>query len=161
VLSSPVALRTMTRGWVIVLILLLSFPLRLYRLAEKEMWYDEAFAVLYAEKEPVSIIYGTVTPVEGAAADIHPLLYYLFLHGWMRIGQSPLVVRFPSVVIGVLAIALLARLGRGLFEPKVGLLAAVLAPIFSRREWFDVLVVFFSVLSHGLCFDRLPRWRVE
>ncbi|HUV73313.1 MAG TPA: hypothetical protein VMW79_03310, partial [Anaerolineae bacterium] len=84
-------------GWILVLVLLVAFGLRLYSLPDKEMWYDEAFAVLYAENELGSIVYGTITPVEGAAADIHPLLYYFFLHGWMGIGQSPFLVRFPSV----------------------------------------------------------------
>jgi mannosyltransferase len=118
-------------------LLLLAFALRLFRLEEREIWYDEAFAVLYAEKEIGAIIYGTITPVEGAAADIHPLLYYLFLHGWTGLGQSPVIVRFPSVIFGLLSVCLIFRLGRELFTAKVGLLAAGLTVISPFHIWYS------------------------
>ena len=134
------------RIWLLVLILLAGFGLRLYRLADKEMWYDEAFAVLYAEKELGSIVHGTVTPVEGAAADIHPLMYYFFLHGWMRIGQDPLVVRFPSVVFGLLAICLVFAIGHELFGSRVGLLAATLAASNPFHIWYSQEARMYSLL---------------
>jgi len=134
------------RIWVLVLILSLAFALRLYHLPVKEMWYDEAFAVLYAEKGLASIVYGTVTPVEGAAADIHPLLYYFFLHSWMGIGQSPFIVRFPSVVVGLVSICLVYRIAGELFDTKVGLLAAVLAAISPFHIWYSQEARMYSLL---------------
>ena len=134
------------KTWALILILSLAFALRLFHLAEKEMWYDEAFAVLYAEKGLASIIYGTVTPVEGAAADIHPLLYYFFLHGWMSVGQSPLVVRFPSLVFGLLSICLVFRIGTELFDTKVGVLACVLAAIAPFHIWYSQEARMYSLL---------------
>ena len=85
--------------WVLVLILLLAFGLRMVRIQERALWYDEAFAILYASLDHEGMIYGTVTPVEGAgAADVHPLLYYFSLHAWMGlVGRSPLAARFFSV----------------------------------------------------------------
>jgi mannosyltransferase len=138
--------RERTKLWVPVCILLLAFALRLCYLADKEVWYDEAFAALYAEKDLGSIVYGTITPVEGAAADIHPLLYYFFLHGWMRIGQSPFVLRFPSVAFGMLAVAMVARLGARLFQPKVGLLAAVLTAVSPFHIWYSQEARMYSLL---------------
>jgi len=135
-----------SRPWLLVLILLLGFSLRLVRLEDKEMWYDEAFAVLYAEKEPGSIIYGTVTPVEGAAADIHPLLYYFFLHGWMGLGQSPFVIRFSSVVFGLLTLGLVFRIARELFDAHVGLLAAALTAISPFHIWYSQEARMYSLL---------------
>jgi mannosyltransferase len=134
------------KTWALILILSLAFALRLFHLAEKEMWYDEAFAVLYAEKEPGSIIYGTVTPVEGAAADIHPLLYYFFLHGWMGLGQSPFVVRFPSVFFGLLSLCLVFRIARGLFDGQVGLVAAALAAMSPFHIWYSQEARMYSLL---------------
>jgi len=132
--------------WLLVLVLLVAFCLRLFNLAGKEIWYDEAFAALYAEKDLGSIVYGTITPVEGAAADIHPLLYYFFLHGWMEIGQSPLVLRFPSVAFGLLAIPLLARLGRELFDTKTAILAALLAAVSPFHIWYSQEARMYSLL---------------
>jgi mannosyltransferase len=134
------------RSFLLILILLLGFSLRLVRLDAKEMWYDEAFAVLYAEKGLGSIVQGTVTPVEGAAADIHPLLYYFFLHGWLELGQSPFVARFPSVVFGVLSICLVYVLGRELFAPGVGLLASVLTALSPFHIWYSQEARMYSLL---------------
>jgi mannosyltransferase len=131
---------------VLVLILSLAFALRLYHLPVKEMWYDEAFAVLYAEKGLASIVYGTVTPVEGAAADIHPLLYYFFLHSWIGIGQDPFIVRFPSVVFGLVSICLVFRISGILFDEKVGLLSAILAAISPFHIWYSQEARMYSLL---------------
>ncbi len=130
----------------LILILLLAFALRLVRLEEREMWYDEAFAVLYAEKDIEAIIYGTVTPVEGAAADIHPLLYYFFLHRWMSLGQNPFVVRFPSVIFGLLTICLVFRLGQELFSTQAGLIAASLTAVSPFHIWYSQEARMYSLL---------------
>jgi 4-amino-4-deoxy-L-arabinose transferase-like glycosyltransferase len=130
----------------LILILLLAFALRLVRLEEREMWYDEAFAVLYAEKDMEAIIYGTVTAVEGAAADIHPLLYYFFLHHWMSLGQSPFVVRFPSVIFGLLTICLVFRLGQELFSTRAGLIAAALTAVSPFHIWYSQEARMYSLL---------------
>ncbi len=130
----------------VVFVVLAAFALRLIRLEEREMWYDEAFAVLYAEKPMGAIIYGTVTPVEGAAADIHPLLYYLFLHRWMSLGQSPFVVRFPSVIFGLLSICLIFRLGQELFSTEAGLTAAALTAVSPFHIWYSQEARMYSLL---------------
>lgn len=130
----------------LIAMLLLASALRLFRLEEREIWYDEAFAVLYAEKDIGDIIYGTIAPVEGAAADIHPLLYYFFLHGWMGLGQSPFIVRFPSVIFGLLSVCLVFRLGRELFSTKAGLLAATLTAISPFHIWYSQEARMYSLL---------------
>jgi len=135
-----------TRLWLPVLVLLMGFSLRLLRLEDREMWYDEAFAVLYAEKQPEAIIYGTITPVEGAASDIHPVLYYFFLHGWMELGRSPFVVRFPSVVFGLLSLCLVFRIARELSDLRVGLLATALAAISPFHIWYSQEARMYSLL---------------
>jgi mannosyltransferase len=110
-------------------ILLLAFALRLMHLEGRALWYDEAFAVLYASLSPERMVYGTVTPVPGAgAADVHPLLYYLLLHGWMGlVGRSPLAVRSLSVGFGMLTVALLGRLADWCFDRRTGLAVGLLA----------------------------------
>jgi len=114
----------------LVAILLLALVLRLINLSSRNLWYDEAFAVLYAEKSFSAILYGTITQVEGAAADVHPLLYYFFLHLWMGLfGQSPFVVRLPSLIFGLASIVLAFSIGRELFDSSAGLLAATITAI--------------------------------
>ncbi|HEC34683.1 MAG TPA: hypothetical protein ENI37_08230 [Chloroflexi bacterium] len=110
-------------------VLLLAFGLRTACLQSRALWYDEAFAVLYASLSPARMVYGTVTPAEGAgAADVHPLLYYFLLHGWMElVGRSPLAARFLSVGLGMMSVALLWRLAAWCFDRRTGLVVGLLA----------------------------------
>jgi len=114
-----------------VLISLLAFSLRVVHLQARSLWYDEAFAVLYASLTPERMVYGTVTPVAGAgAADVHPLLYYFLLHGWMGlVGRSPLAVRFFSVGLGMITVVLLWRLAAWCFDQRTGLVVGLLAAV--------------------------------
>jgi mannosyltransferase len=112
------------------LILLLAFGLRLVNLEVRNLWYDEAFAVLFAEKGLDAMLYGTLTPVEGGASDIHPLLYYAALDGWMALfGQDAFTVRLWSVLLGVATVGVIYVLGRELFGKKTGLAGALITAI--------------------------------
>ncbi|MFC1960176.1 glycosyltransferase family 39 protein [Chloroflexota bacterium] len=114
----------------LLLVLLVGFGLRLVNLGGRTLWYDEAFAVLFARTGLTNMLYGTLTPVTGGAADIHPLLYYTILNGWLRIvGQTPAMVRLFSVFAGTLTIALVFRLATDLFDHQVGLVAAVITAL--------------------------------
>ena len=114
-----------------MLVLLIAFLARMIHLQSRALWYDEAFAVLYAALSPARMVYGTVTPVAGAgAADVHPLLYYFLLHGWMGlVGRSPLAVRFLSVGLGVITVALLWRLAAWCFGRRTGMAVGLLAAV--------------------------------
>jgi 4-amino-4-deoxy-L-arabinose transferase-like glycosyltransferase len=100
-------------------------------LGSRTLWYDEAFAVLFSEKGLNSMLYGTLTPVAGVAADIHPLLYYTTLNGWMRLfGQSAAAVRLYSVLLGVLTVGMVYLLTRDLFgAERTGLTTALITAI--------------------------------
>jgi mannosyltransferase len=117
--------------WGPVAVLLVAFLARMIHLQARSLWYDEAFAVLYASLSPERMIYGTVTPVTGAgAADVHPLLYYFILHGWMGlVGRSPLAVRFLSVLLGMITVALLYRLATWCFGRRTGFVVGGLAAV--------------------------------
>jgi len=121
----------MRQRYQVLFVVLLAFGLRLVHLQARALWYDEAFAVFYAGLSPAHMLYGTVTPVQGAgAADVHPLLYYFLLHGWMAwVGRSPLAVRFLSVGLGMLTVALLWRLAAWCFGRRTGLVVGLLAAI--------------------------------
>ncbi len=114
----------------ILAILLLGLTLRLWRLGDRGLWYDEAFAIFFAERGLAAMVEGTVTQVKGVAADVHPLLYYALLDGWMEaVGRSLLAVRFLSVLSGMLTIALAYVVGRGLWDRRAGLGAMALVAV--------------------------------
>ena len=114
----------------LALIILLALVLRLVNIGERNLWYDEAFAVLFAEKGLDAMVYGTLEPVDGGAADIHPLLYYGTLNGWMSLfGQSAFVVRLWSAILGVATVGIMFVLARELFDDRVALAAVFVTAI--------------------------------
>lgn len=150
----------------LLLILLLAFALRCYRLDAQSFWNDEGNSARIAER-PIALI------LEGAAADIHPPGYYLLLHAWRALaGHSEFALRYLSVMAGILAVAFTGSLGRRLFGATVGwgaALGAALAPlaVYYAQEarmyaWLQALSVaatwsLVGVLSHP---ERRPpvRW---
>ena len=126
--------------WSVVGITALAAALRLINLSGRPIWYDEAFAVLYAEKPLSTMLYGTLTQFQGAAADVHPLFFYAVLHAWMgMVGQSPPAVRALSVLLGTATVMMVYLLARRLFGWRSGLAAATIVavapfPIYYAQE---------------------------
>ena len=80
---------------------LLAFALRVFRIEQQSLWYDEAFSVYLARFDLGEITART-------AADIQPPLYYYLLHFWMTLaGDSEFAVRFLSLFFGVLTVPLI------------------------------------------------------
>ncbi|MBI5030798.1 MAG: glycosyltransferase family 39 protein [Chloroflexi bacterium] len=85
---------------------LVAFFLRAYRLADKNVWWDEGWSVWLSQKDLAWIAFRT-------AADEHPPLHYWLLHFWNFIaGTDAFAGRFVSLFFGVLTIALLYRIGK-------------------------------------------------
>jgi uncharacterized membrane protein len=117
-------------SWWILPIMVTALALRLINLRGRPLWYDEAFAVLYAEKPFATMLHGTVAQVGGAAADVHPLFFYSLLHAWMSIiGQSPMAIRALSVLLGTATVAMVYLLARRLFNDRIGWAAAAIAAV--------------------------------
>jgi mannosyltransferase len=135
-------------SWPIVIIVVLALVLRLVNLGGRALWYDEAFAVLYAEQPLETMLYGTVTQVDGAAADVHPLFFYSVLHLWMRVfGQSPVAVRSLSVLLGTATVVLAYLLGRRLFDRRVGLAVALLVGIAPFHVYYSQETRMYALLG--------------
>ncbi len=113
----------------LILILFVALILRVIALDSRTLWYDEAFAVLYAERSYADMVYGTVTAIEGAgAADVHPLLYYFLLHNWMQwAGHSVYAVRYLSVLLNIVGLSALYSLVSRWLERRTGLTAVAVA----------------------------------
>lgn len=147
----------------IIGVLLLATGLLFYNLAEDSLWGDEIFTAIFAAKSPAEIIAFT-------ASDIHPPLYYLLAGTlshtplWPQGAPGPAtdwLWRWPSAMAGVLAVAIVYRLGRVLETHQVGLLAALLlalAPIavkYGQEARMHVLFMTFSVWTTLLLAQAL------
>lgn len=119
------------RAGVVIGIVVLALCLRLVRLGADSLWYDETVSVTLAAKSLPELVAHT-------AGDIHPPGYYVLLHGWLRLaGRSEFAAALPSLFFGVLLVALAYRLGRRVFGPAAGRLAALLVAISPFNVWYS------------------------
>ena len=111
--------------------ILVAFFLRTYRLADKNVWWDEGWSVWLSQKDVAWIALRT-------AMDEHPPLHYWLLHFWNLVaGTDAFAGRFISVFFGVLTVALLYRIGKKIGGKWIGLLAAFLLAIARFHIWWS------------------------
>jgi mannosyltransferase len=103
--------------WLIVAV---GAGMRLIALGHKSFWIDEIASVAIAQR-PGPAFWRFLWHDEGNMA-----AYYVLLRPWLHLGHSEAVVRLLSVLPGVLSLPFMYVLGRRLFGPAAGLLAAAL-----------------------------------
>lgn len=108
----------------LLLIILLGAALRLWQLgAQPGLYRDEAFYGLDA----LNLLNGELQLYFPANNGREPLFIYLVAFSIKILGNTPLAIRLPAALVGILLIPATYALGRVLFTRRVGLLAAALA----------------------------------
>lgn len=147
------------------LICLLAFVLRLHRLAEPVLRWDEGWSLAHA-----SLNWGELVRI--AALDWHPPLYTALLKLWIGLaGVSTFSLRYLSVLLGVLAVPLayvVARVWLGASHPRkregLALLAALYAAVAPLLVYYGQVVRMYplatlAVLAAGALMLRDEgRW---
>ena len=114
----------MKRNIPLVLILVVAFALRAYRLGHIPMWEDELWTA-YRSGIP---LFSMLRQLSGFP--IHPPLYYLLLNLWVKcFGISEFALRLPSVLFSVLSVFFILKLGELLYDRRTGLCAAILLTV--------------------------------
>jgi mannosyltransferase len=133
--------------------ILLATAVRLFHLGKQSLWIDEAwsFAVAVA---PLKISLENIL-----ATGNHVPLYFLMLRPVSLIGGSETILRFPSVVFGVLSIPMIYQVGRLCLGKSAGLLGAFLLALNPFHLWYSqearmYSMVAFSVLGSIYFFLR-------
>ncbi len=112
----------------VILILLTALGVRLLGIISRPIWYDEAFAILFAEKGLGQMLFGTLAPTGAGSADIHPLGYYTLLWGWMKLfGESLIATRLLSIFAGLASVYLIYLISRELFDSKTAQTAMLIS----------------------------------
>ncbi len=128
-----------TRYWALPL-LVVAFSLRVWALADLQVYGDSAWSVYLALKD-----LSWMTSV--TAMDSHPPLHYYLLHFWMgAAGVGELPVRFLSAFTGLLTVAVTFRLGQRLLGTNGGLLAGGLVAVSPFLIYFDRMPRMYSLL---------------
>ena len=93
-------------NWLLLLIILAAFALRVYRLDLQDIWWDEARNIDVAGRALTQI-------ATARELDIHPPVYFYLLHGWLTAaGPSRRSTARPGRVRRALHVALVRRAAR-------------------------------------------------
>ena len=140
----------------LVAVLLLAGIVRFVGLGKESLWLDETTSLIIARMDLSSV-------VAWAAGDIHPPLYYLVLHFWLRLGDSEFVLRALSAVWGTITVGLVYAVARELFDSRVALLSALLLAVSPLHVWYSqetrmyAMVTALSLLSSYFLLLALQR----
>ena len=142
--------------WVVIILTLLAFLLRLLDLDARSLWLDENFTLLrlYSSWED---IFNNIVIRQGIVytVDINPPLYFALLKVWGELaGQSTFVFRFFSAIFTVLVVPASYVLGyRLVARREIGLVSAGLALLNPSYQWYASelrnysLLLFLSIIS--------------
>ena len=100
--------------WLLVGLAALAYLLRLHRLNVESFWFDEALTALFA-LQPLPVAIQSMLQ-EGLH---HTPLFYILLRPFVSDAFSEFSIRFLPAVLGVLAVPLIAQLGRSLVNVRV------------------------------------------
>ena len=129
--------------------LIAAAGLRLYTLGSADIIFDEYFTALFYEKR--------------ADQTFNSLIYRLIVLSQGFLGESEFALRLPSFILGVGSVYLVYLLGRQLFSPSAGLLAAAILTFFPWHIWhsqyarYYAAVLFFVALMHVLFIRSLRK----
>ena len=143
----------------ILLVILCSWALRLYRLDTQSFWYDEGHSA-YLASLPVA------ENLEWSASELIPPLHSFVLAIWLPVaGWTEFAARFLSVGEGVMVVAVLVRLGREWDSPLAGLLTGFLSALSPFYVWHSqnarmyMLEALLGTLATLVLFRALRRPR--
>jgi 4-amino-4-deoxy-L-arabinose transferase-like glycosyltransferase len=127
--------------YLLIVILLLGALLRLYKLGEKSLWYDEVITL-----EDALLPYSFWKKSH--------MLYFLMVRFFLHFGHSEFWLRLASALFGILGIPMIYLVGREIFDDKrVGLLSALVIALslhhlrFSQEARYYPALFFFSALA--------------
>ncbi|MDD5327556.1 MAG: glycosyltransferase family 39 protein [Phycisphaerae bacterium] len=96
-------------GFALILIFVISFAVRVFRLDFYSLWYDEVSTASLLQPGGESSALSTIIHATGSET-LHPL-YYLVLAGWLKFaGNSVWALRLPSVFFGSCAVVVYSLL---------------------------------------------------
>lgn len=134
-----------------VAVLLLGAGVWIHGLTDTSLWADEGWTIAASsEDSPVEVISAWV------ADDVHPPLFFIGLWGWRQfMGDTIFEMRYYSVLLTLIGTAIMFRLGRAMFSPTAGILAALFYSL------HDLVIVLTQEVRHypqQLMLTALAMW---
>lgn len=125
--------------WFFVLILLIAFGLRLYRLSAQSLWIDELVTAHY--------IYNV--KLNTAIIEPYSLVYIWFVAPSALLIRSEFGLRFPFVLAGMLSTALVYQIGKQYHSQRAGWIAALFFAILPIAIYFAQEARLYGIVIMG------------
>ncbi len=139
--------------WLLLAGLSVAFALRVYRLGDQNIWWDEGLAIW-------AVRHSFVETTLWTAGDVHPPLYFWLLWPWARLaGESEFAARYLTVMVAMLTVAAMVPLGRRLGGRAVGVAALWLLALSRFHVWWSQEMRMYALAALGatLSFYFLAR----
>lgn len=140
----------------------IAFLLRVIDMGRSSLWYDEIIQAQIAGG-PLSSVFPRLIDNAGMPLD------YLIERAMLALGSNEFILRFPAAAFSTLAVVVLYRVGRAMFGPAPGMVAAALLSISSFAIYYarearpySLYLLFvtasFYWLYRALQTNRLSAW---
>ncbi|MDZ5433675.1 glycosyltransferase family 39 protein [Pseudomonas fluorescens] len=125
----------------ILVLITLALIVRFHGISIPVIWYDEAYSLLLSERSP-ALIWSTT------AGDVHPPLYYVILHFWMKVlGNSALSARSLSALADVGTLLLCTKLMSLIATRRAACFAGVLLALLPISVRYSQEVRMYALLG--------------
>ncbi|MBF0594973.1 MAG: glycosyltransferase family 39 protein [Candidatus Omnitrophica bacterium] len=132
----------------LLLVIVLGAGLRFWGLDIQSLWFDELGSWSAAHLVSFNRFVNAVLRY-----DVNPPGYYIFLHYWIKLGHSEVMLRIPSAIFGTLSIGVIFLLGCRIYSWREGLVSAVLMAVmkcplyYSQEARAYSMLLLFSMLT--------------
>ncbi len=134
--------------WLIALLTLIAFALRMADLTARSLWLDESFTLLRIQGAWAEMFANTVWRQGILTTDLNPPLYFALLKVWASFaGLSEFALKSFSAFWAVIVVPLTFVLARSLFGRRVAMLAAVLALLCPAYQWYAAELRMYTMMA--------------
>ncbi|VAW38836.1 hypothetical protein MNBD_CHLOROFLEXI01-2613, partial [hydrothermal vent metagenome] len=147
--------------WVIMLLVLLAFGLRLYNAEMFSFWTDEGLTPLRSGYTVPDILSNRIIIQEGITNDTNPPFFFLILHfSRLLLGETDFAFRYPSLLAGVLLLPLLAMLGKRMRGKWLGVAVGLLTAVNPLQIWYANEARMYTVAIWLVTAASYVLWRL-
>ena len=124
--------------WLLVILTLIAAILRAQDVLGRSMWLDEGTTLMRIDNPWINVLTNVINLSGMSMLDTHPPVYFAFLKLWtVFAGNTEFVLKWFSVVAGVLAEPLIYVFARRLFNRRTAIIAALMLLLSGLVQWYS------------------------
>lgn len=119
---------------ILLVVVLLAVMLRLYRIEDESLWYDEAVSVQYIEAPSFAEFFEQERVLDPAVVPVYFILEYFW---WHYVSATEYGLRLLSIGMGLLTVVAVWWLGRNIYSARAGTVAALCAAFAQNQIYYS------------------------